>query len=118
MGMGALMNSDECYVTLELPGGDVYTGRAAVASVNIDQPLIEYGDPASPLYLAGKTRWDMQLSGLSGLMRTDHKGHGKSVETYKGEPEWRCPYCGAINLRDTRHCDGCNAWRPWAMGGQ
>jgi len=118
--MASIFTSGKVFVTLEYPDGSIFSGQAAVSEVTVSQPLTESialsaGDSWVTREIAGPPEWSVELIGLGALQT--RATFAREVHKEKTASEWRCVYCGAINLREHRQCQGCAAYRPFIYEG-
>jgi hypothetical protein len=114
-----LMNAREAYVTLELPTGEIYTGKVGVATFTVE-PLMHSiydGMGGKFKYANLPMRWSVELSGIGEPQLRQDIGVRHVGPEMDGR--WKCPYCGASHPWDRDKCwdgvSGCGAWRPLGL---
>ena len=121
-GISTLRSSGAVLVTIELPDGQVLSGRAHIADVSFSTEIIpfrSFGEEFSA-QVSGLSDWEISLQGFGLLeMRGQYQ---ERIEQQRSAPEWKCPYCGCVHPQARMKCwdgvDGCGAPKPLALSGE
>ena len=108
--MASLMDafeSRELTVTLEMPDGQTWQGKAQMATISIDTPFHAFGDRDR---WTGPPQWTMDLVGIGDMTFTQRDDF---IERAHSAVEWQCQYCGAVMTREHRKCSACGGWRSF-----
>lgn len=70
MAISRLMNAGQAYVTLELPSGEILSGKVAVVTINIerDTPAVYSWDGNVAGRVAGPLHWSVALDGYGDMV--------------------------------------------------
>ena len=117
--MNELTPLKNCKLTFETADGQIAEIFVTEFEINFHQPTMEFQEygcmdfhsiQLGPMEIHGSYR---------GLGSPVFSRREEVVETYRKAIEWKCPYCGHVNLRDARYCGhgdtftkGCGASRP------
>lgn len=102
---------NQAHVTVEFADGRVLNGEAIATTLTMEQDGCATFDGP---YIVGPPHWSMQLEGIGGMFK--HQDFADELETKRNASAWQCWHCGAVNPREQRKCDGCNAWRTVLLG--
>lgn len=117
--MGVVGDSRSAIFTIEFPDGPVYTGKAVMASLTMDQPApCLFTDHNT--FLSQPPTWEIELLGTGGLTVMTDDELAVTMEEQRAATRWACLYCGRTWPRSHHKCwdgvDGCGAGRPAVYG--
>lgn len=109
--MHQLLGDEPIRVTIEMPNGNTWSGKAYMASIDVDHDYHRFGDV--PDFVGGIYSWTAELQGVGELTWTEREEFSKKIERERVAQEWRCDFCGGINPREYPRCSGCGAFRSF-----
>lgn len=92
-------------VTIEQPDGQVFRGKCSAVSLKVFPGFLRVGED--------EPHWNLELHGRGDLFWTTANEFTHRVTTSRSMAEWRCDFCGSVNLREHRSCQKCNAARSF-----
>ena len=109
--MSTSVVGSQANVTVEFSDGRVLSGNAMAVRLTMEQDSIP---TFSGRMITGLSRWSLELEGMGPML--GHHDFAAQLETKRNASEWKCWHCGAVNPREQRKCEGCNAWRTVLLG--
>lgn len=111
----AALQGKVAHVVLQMGDGRAFSGQVMVGEVRVEDsevsvPMIGGSDWTGMFRLP---QWDMELRGIGPLVFSEVGEMEAQLEGVRSGSEWMCPWCGSVNLREHRKCEGCNARRPF-----
>ena len=100
-GMSRFAGS-KTHVTLETQDGLVIDGTGC--TVEVEQESWMPG--AEPI-------WTITVRGYGNLYHRTREEQVRHVADKRTASEWKCEFCGSVNLREHRNCQKCNAARSF-----
>ena len=106
----------ECRVTVELPNGEVFSGKAVAMETRQSMRsdlLMSYGETME--YVPREMEWEMMWRGIGSLASAfkPRPQFAQEVRTSRSAAEWKCDWCGSVNPKSRGKCKSCGGSRSF-----